>query len=65
MQNSKELSVVLDVRRNFRGDWSLTTQAAYEKVDATKVKFVLSLKPREKQKFSYEVTVKHGTNATK
>ena len=65
LQNSKDIDVVLDVRRNFRGDWSLTTQAAYEKVDATKVKFVLPLKPREKQKFTYEVTVKHGTNATK
>ena len=65
LQNSKDIDVVLDVRRNFRGDWSLTTPAAYEKVDATKVKFVLPLKPREKQKFTYEVTVKHGTNATK
>jgi len=26
---------------------------------------VLPLKSREQQKFSYELTVKHGTNATK
>jgi len=65
LQNSKDIGVVVDVRRNLRGDWSLTTQAAYEKVEATKVKFMLPLKPREKQKFSYEVTVRHGTNATK
>ena len=65
VQNSKDIDVVLDIRRSFSGDWSLVTQAAYEKVDATKVKFVLPLRPREKQKFSYEVTTRYGTNATK
>jgi hypothetical protein len=65
VQNSKDIDVVLDIRRNFTGDWSIATQAPYEKVDATKVKFVLPLKPREKQKFSYEVTTRYGTNATK
>ena len=65
VQNSKEIDVMLDIRRNFAGDWTLATAAPYEKVDATKVKFVLPLKPREKQKFSYELTVRHGTNATK
>ncbi len=65
VQNSKDIDVVLDIRRNFSGDWSLVTDAKYEKVDATKVKFVLPLKPRAQQKFTYELTVKHGTNATK
>ena len=65
VQNSKEIDVVLDIRRNFSGDWSLTTRAEYENVDATKVKFVLPLKPREKQKFTYELTTRHGTNATR
>ena len=65
VQNSKDIDVVLDIRRSFSGDWSLATQAAYEKVDAGKVKFVLPLKPREKRKFSYEVTTRYGTNATK
>ena len=65
LQNSKDIGVVVDVRRNFNGDWSLATQAIFEKVDATKVKFVLPLKAREKQKFTYELTVRHGTNATK
>ena len=37
----------------------------YEQVDATKVKFVRPLKTREKQKFSYEVTTRHGANAVK
>ncbi len=65
LQNSKEIGVVVDVRRNLKGDWSIETQAAYEKVDATKVKFVLPLQAREKQKFTYELTVRHGANATK
>jgi len=43
--------------------WSLATRSDYEKVDATKVKFLVPLKPREKQQFSYELTVRHGTNA--
>ena len=65
VQNSKDIDVVLDVRRNFGGDWSLATEAGYEKVDATKVKFLLSLKPRGKQAFAYELTMRHGTNATR
>jgi len=65
VQNSKEIDVVLDIRRNFSGDWSLTTRGEYENVDATKVKFVLPLKPREKQRFTYELTTRHGTNATR
>jgi hypothetical protein len=65
VQNSKEIPVVLDIRRNFAGDFTLTTTAKYDRVDATKVKFVVPLKPREKQKFSYEMLIKHGTNKTK
>ncbi len=65
VQNSKDIELALDIRRNFRGDWSLSTTASYERVDANKVKFVLPLKSREKQTFSYELTTKLGTNATK
>ena len=65
VQNSKDIEVVLDVRRNFAGDWSLKTDASYEKVDANKVKFVLPLKTREKRQFTYEVTTNLGSNATR
>ena len=65
VQNSKEIAVVLDIRRNFAGDWSLKTAAKYEKVDATKVKFVLALKAREKQQFSYEATTNFGSNVSR
>jgi hypothetical protein len=64
-QNSKEIEVVLDVRRSFSGDWTLQTEATYEKVDATKVKFVRPLRAREKQTFTYEVTTRFGANATR
>ncbi len=65
VQNSKEIDIMLDIRRNFSGDWSLTTDAKYEKVDATKVKFVLPLAAHEKQKFTYELTTRHGSNVQK
>jgi len=64
-QNSKDIDVILDIRRNFSGDWSLTTAAKYEKVDANKIKFILPLKPREKQNLSYEVTINFGANVNR
>ncbi len=65
LQNSKDIDVMLDIRRNFAGDWELKTGASYEKVDAGKVKFVLPLKSREKQTFTYELTTRYGTNVTR
>ena len=65
VQNSKDIPIVLDIRRNFAGDWSLTTTANYDRVDAKKVKFVIPLKAREKQQFTYEVVMRHGSNATR
>ena len=64
-QNSKEIEATLDIRRNFRGDWTIETGAKYEKVDATKVKFMVPLKPHEKQTLTYELTTRYGTNATR
>jgi len=65
VQNSKEIDVVLDIRRNFSGDWELKSDTQYENVDKTKVKFVRPLKSHEQQKFSYELTTRYGTNITK
>ena len=65
LQNSRDIDVTVDVRRNFRGDWTLVTTAPNEKVDATKVKFLVPLKPREKREITYELTTRHGSNATK
>src|SRR6185436_6712094 len=62
-QNSKEIPIVLDVRRNFNGDWTLTTTAAYEEVDATKVKFLIPLAPQAKRTLTYTVTLNLGSNA--
>ena len=63
VQNSRQIAVVLDIRRNFGGDWALETAAMYEKVDATKIKFLVPLKPGEKQTLSYVLTTRHGTSA--
>jgi hypothetical protein len=65
VQNSKENDVVLDIRRNFAGDWALQTDAAFEKVDGTKIKFLLPLKPHEKHEFTYKLTTNLGSNATR
>jgi hypothetical protein len=65
VQNSKDIDVVLDIRRNFSGDWFIKTDAQYEKVDATKAKFVLPLKSKEKKSFSYEITTNHGSSVTR
>jgi len=63
LQNSKDIPVVVDIRRNFPGDWSLTTAAKYEAVDKAKVKFLVPLQPREKKTITYELTTRTGTNA--
>ncbi len=65
VQNSKDIPVVVDIRRNFPGDWTLTTATKYENVDKTKVKFILPLAPRAKLKFNYELVTRNGTNATR
>jgi len=65
VQNSKDIDIVLDVRRSFAGDWTLKTEDKYETVDKTKVKFVLPLKAREKQKLAYELTTRYGINVTR
>ena len=65
LQNSKSIPVTLDIRRNFAGDWEVASDDAFEKVDATKIKYVFTLKPGEKRTLKYTHTTRHGTNATK
>ena len=65
VQNSKAIDIVLDIRCNFEVDWELKSDAPYEKMDKTKVKFVRPLTSHEQQKFSYELTTRYGINATK
>jgi hypothetical protein len=64
-QNSKEIDVTLDIRRNLPGDWSLSTTTAYEKVDAQKIKFTFPLKSKEKRTIEYELVTQHGSNAAR
>ena len=65
VQNSRAIDVTVDIRRNFFGDWSIETTAANDKMDNAKVKFLRTLKPREKQTFTYELTRRTGANATR
>jgi hypothetical protein len=65
VQNSKDIPAVVDVRRNFTGDWEIESVTSYEKVDATKLKFLVPLKPGEKAVLTYVLTQRHRTNARK
>ena len=65
VQNSKDIDVELDIRRNFEGDWSIDSATKFAKLDAHKVHCGLLLKPHEKQTVAYELTTRYGTNATK
>jgi len=65
LQNSKNIPVTLDIRRTFAGDWDVTTDDKFEKVDATKIKFVFQLNPGEKRTLKYTLTTRTGTNARK
>ena len=65
LQNSKSIPVTLDIRRNFAGDWEVASDDAFEKVDATKIKYVFELKPGEKRTLKYTLTTRHGTNVIK
>jgi hypothetical protein len=62
LQNSKDIDIVLDIRRNCAGDWSMEAKPDFEKVEAHKVKFVVPLAPREQQKVTYTLTTRHGIN---
>ncbi len=62
IQNSKEIGIVLDIRRNFGGDWEMATKTQHEQVDRNKVKFVQSLAPGEKRTLQYVLTTRHGIN---
>ncbi|MEI8062923.1 MAG: DUF4139 domain-containing protein [Verrucomicrobiota bacterium] len=65
VQNSKDIDVELDIRRNFEGDWSMDRATKFAKLDAHKVHCGMLLKPHEKQTVTYELTTRYGTNATK
>jgi hypothetical protein len=65
LQNSKSIDALVDVRRNLAGDWAITTNQPYETVDANKIKFLVSLKPGERKTFTYTLTTRHGTSATR
>jgi hypothetical protein len=43
----------------------VTTDDKFEKVDATKIKFVFQLKPGEKRALKYTLTTRTGSNARK
>jgi hypothetical protein len=65
LQHSRDIPITLDLRQNFSGDWELQAATVYDKLDASKVRFLALLPPRGKQTLRYRLTTRHGTNATR
>jgi len=66
--NARNLPVKLEITRATGSKyWKLVNDgtAEYEKYDATHARFTITLPPRTKKKFSYELTVRHGTRQEK
>jgi len=65
VRNTRDVPVKVEVRRNFDAAyWTLARTGevdAFEKVDATTVKFTLQLPPRSQKTFAYSVTTYQGT----
>jgi hypothetical protein len=60
--NTRELPIELEVTRGFNTTyWTIKSDAAYEKYDATHARFKLNLEPKRKLAFEYTVTTYHGT----
>jgi hypothetical protein len=52
----------VEIERTFSGDWEIDSDTLYERVDASTVKFVFTLPPRETSSFTYTVTNHMGRN---
>jgi hypothetical protein len=55
------LSIEIEITRSFGTTyWSIQSDAAYEKYDATHARFKVNLEPRNKRTLEYTVTTYHG-----
>ncbi len=61
LTNTRDIPVEVEITRGFdTAYWTIQTDAAYEKHDATHARFKLNLEPGSKQEFRYTVTIYHG-----
>jgi len=59
--NTRELPIEIEITRGFNtAYWTIQSDAAYEKYDATHARFNLNPEPKSKQTFEYTVTTYHG-----
>jgi len=59
--NTRMLPIGIEITRGFdTAYWTMQTDIAYEKYDATHARFKLNLEPRSKRTFEYTVTTYHG-----
>jgi hypothetical protein len=60
--NTRELPIEIEITRGFGTTyWTIRSNAAYEKYDATHARFKVSLEPLSKHNLVYTVTTYHGT----
>ncbi|MCP4261366.1 MAG: DUF4139 domain-containing protein [Planctomycetes bacterium] len=60
--NTRELPIEIEITRGFGTTyWTIQSEAAYEKYDATQARFKVNLEPRNKLTLEYTVTTYHGT----
>ncbi|MCP4612899.1 MAG: DUF4139 domain-containing protein [Planctomycetes bacterium] len=60
--NTRELPVEIEITRGFGTSyWTIQSDAAYEKHDATHARFKVNLEPRSKRTLGYTITTYHGT----
>jgi hypothetical protein len=61
ISNTRELPIEIEVTRGFGTVyWTIQSDAAYEKHDATHARFKVNLEPRNKLTLEYTVTTYHG-----
>ncbi|MBN2591303.1 MAG: DUF4139 domain-containing protein [Sedimentisphaerales bacterium] len=59
--NTKQLPATIEITRDFGTNfWTLESETSYEKYDATRIRYNLTIEPRAKQEIEYTVTTYHG-----
>ena len=60
--NTKQIPAAIEITRDFGTNfWTLESEISYEKYDATRIRYNLTIEPRAKREIEYTVTTYHGT----
>lgn len=59
--NTRQLPVTIEITRDFGTSyWTLKSETPYDKYDATRIRYNMSIEPRTKKEIEYTVTTYHG-----